>query len=169
MQDINFLPINAIYTLYGYLVLCLQDLIWTKVGNSKKQGSNVAKWAEVKLLTILVYYIITTVISLVLLSYTSSITPNLYLGALFPYFTCESTGHDESKDCTHLLSKVQQPQLFNLSRALSVLVGLLPVVLFLFSTDFKLYSNLIKKIYKKMKGSRRTILISLQSRRASPS
>ena len=122
----------------------LQDLIWKKGGKQNRCDS--AKLAEVKLLMILVYFVCTAIVALAFLSYTSTVSVNLYLNALLPYFTCESTGYDESKDCTPLLSEVQRPQLFDLSWALSVLYGLLPFMLFLFSTDFKLYINLMKKV-----------------------
>lgn len=129
----------------------MQDLIWRK-----KRKCGPAELAEAKLLTILVYFIFSSVITLAIESYTSSLTPDLYLTALLPYFICESTEASESSDCAHLLSELQQPQLFNLSRALTVISGFLPLILFLFTSDFKLYINFVKKVYQKLKCSRST-------------
>lgn len=129
--------------------ILLQDLILTTV---KEKRCGTAELAETKLLTILIYFTMTTVIVFTIESYISSVTPNLYLSALLPYFTCESTGYDESKDCTRLLSEVQQPHLFNLSVAFILIFASLPLVLFLFSTDFKLYVDFVKRVCKKLRG-----------------
>lgn len=114
----------------------MQDLILNNVGNNAKFGA--AHQAEIKLLFVLVYFIASTITILILDSFTTSLTPNLYLSVLLPYFACESTGQGTNDDCHNLLARVQQPHLFNLSVATVVLLGLLPLVVFLFSADFKL-------------------------------
>lgn len=105
--------------------------------------------AEFKLLVIAIYFILVTVLGLVVQIYNASLTPNRYLGVLVPYFSCESTGHDESRDCRSLLSELQQTHLFNLSMTYVIPLGLLPFLLFLFITDFKLYIQVAKKLLKR--------------------
>lgn len=119
-----------------------------KIGNTKEKFG-AAQLAELKLLTVLIYFICLTVMALTIDSYTTSVTPNRYLQALLPYFACESTGSNSSRDCQNLLFDVQQQSVFNLSVSLVLLVGFLPVVIFLFSTDFKLIIHHAKYISKK--------------------
>ena len=108
--------------------------------------------AVAKLLTTSIYYTITSVLALAVESYSASITPNHYLTALLPYFTCESTGYDETKDCKRLLAEIQQTHLLNLSLSFTVMVGLLPLILFLVNTNFKLYAKKIKQAYLKLRN-----------------
>ena len=104
----------------GYTtVYILQDLVLCKVG--KKQMCGTVEQAVAKLLTTSIYYTITSVLALAVESYSASITPNHYLTALLPYFTCESTGYDETKDCKRLLAEIQQTHLLNLSLSFTVM------------------------------------------------
>ena len=105
--------------------------------------------AEFKLLVIVMYAIFVTVLGLALQIYNASLTPDQYLSALVPYFSCESTGHDETRDCKSLLSELQQTSLFHLSTTYFIPLGLLPLLLFLFITDFKLYAQAAKKLFKR--------------------
>ncbi len=102
----------------------------------------VAHQAEVKLLSVLVYFIVIYVMGLALDTYRTSITPNLYLSVLLPYFTCESAGLDSGRDCQRLLSDVQRPDVFNAWVAFAFLIEFLPLIVFLFSADFKLFTKL---------------------------
>ena len=123
-------------------------MILNKREGKKRCGA--AEFAEVKLVTILVYHILAVVIVLGVQSFTTTLTPPLYVGALLPYIACESTGGGATMDCENLLSQVQRPHLFNLSVVYIILLSLAPLVLFLFSTDFKLYIKILKKTYKKL-------------------
>ena len=76
-----------------------------------KQRCGAAELAVAKLLTTSVYITISMVLALSVNSFSSSVTPNFYLIALLPYFTCESTGHGEAKNCQQFLSDIQQPGL----------------------------------------------------------
>ena len=118
----------------------------------RKRKCGPAEFAEIKLLAILPYYILGAVIILTTQSFTAAITPRVYLTALLPYSACESTGVNATKDCESLLSQVQQPQLFNLSVAHIIILSFSPLVLFLFSTNFKLYIKHLKKVVKKVSG-----------------
>ena len=105
--------------------------------------------ANLKLIAILLYFLFLTIIILVIDTVSTALTPNLYLGALFPYFTCESFG-DADRDCRSLLSRVQRPDFFNLSLAFSFLSGLLPLVIFFFSADFSLIIKKVKQLSAKV-------------------
>ncbi len=94
--------------------------------------------AEMKLLAILIYFIINSQIAFYVESFMVSVTPHHYLNALLPYFACESSGRDNGSDCHRLLLEVQQQDIFNLYIVVLVLSGFFPVVIFLFSTDFRL-------------------------------
>ncbi len=120
-----------------------------KVGKTKDKFGAAEK-AEAKLLAVLVYFIIITILSLASDSFSASVTPRLYLNALFPYFTCESQGRDDSGECQALLAQVQQRDLFNASIALTVMIGFLPFVVFIFSTDFKVYAMLFQRMHRKI-------------------
>ena len=111
-----------------------------------------AEQAVAKLLTTSIYYTITSVLALAVESYSTSITPNYYLTALLPYFTCESTGYDETKNCKRFLAEIQQTHLLKLSFAFSEMIGLLPLVLFLVNTNFKLYAKKMKQAYLKLRN-----------------
>lgn len=114
----------------------LQNLTLKKVRKNRKKFG-LAERAEIKLLAGLVYFILVTVLMLAADTYTTAATPELYLNALLPYFACESVGQDGN--CQSLLSNVQRPNLYNLSVTSIVLLGFLPLVVFLFSNNFKLY------------------------------
>lgn len=119
--------------------------------------------AEVRLLTILLYFILLTVIALALQSFLTAITPNLYLNALLPYFTCESAGQGINEDCRELLSGIQRTDIFNLSLTLLFLTGFFPVVMFLFSADFELYIKKFKGALQKCRQYQKTISAYSQS------
>ena len=112
-------------------------------GRRKKFG--VAQKAELKLLTVLVYFIVATVTGLALDSYVSGVTPELYLTALIPYFTCESNGNDPSRDCQSLLSNLRNLHILRLSVAFVLMLGLMPLVIFFFSIDIDLFVKNVKK------------------------
>lgn len=65
-------------------------------------------------------------------------TPSHYLIALFPYFICE---RDEAsnRDCQGLLHEVKTfyPALVYMATLCSIPAGILSVVIFIFSTNFK--------------------------------
>ena len=84
------------------------------------------------------YIIITCVIYTVISSFITSLTPQLYLQALLPYFLCESTGLDQGRDCSGLLSQLRQMHVFNLSVVYVILSGFLPAVVVMLIFDFKL-------------------------------
>ena len=111
----------------------------------KRKKIGVAQKAELKLLTVLVYFIVFAVTRLALDSYVSGVTPELYLTALIPYFTCESNGNDPSRDCQSLLSNLRNLHIFHLSVAFVLLLGLMPLVLFFFSIDIDLFVRNVKK------------------------
>lgn len=73
-------------------------------------------------------------------------TPNLYLSALLPYFACESRGQGVDRDCQALLSEIQHPHMANLAEVGLVLSGCIPLVVFLFSGDWKLYMRITKNV-----------------------
>lgn len=124
----------------------IQKLILKNIRKIKdKFGS--AELAELKLLTVLVYFILITVFLLATNSYSTTVTPDLYLNALIPYFTCESLGVGGNRNCQALLSEVQQPHLYNLSVAIVVLIGLLPLIVFIINCDFKLCIRYAKKFH----------------------
>lgn len=114
-------------------------MILKKVGRTSKFGA--AHKAELKLLCILLYYVAFVIATLAVDSFLTSLTPRLYLNALLPYINCESFGLDTDTDCQPFLSMVQRNDIFNLSLALILLIGFLPVVVFLFSVDFKLFAR----------------------------
>jgi hypothetical protein len=129
--------------------LYLQELILKNVGKTRKFG--VAHQAELKLLSISFYFVAVTVIALAIDSFVTSITPSLYANALLPYFTCESTGLENNDSCQPLLSSVQRIDVFHLSLSFTFLSGFLPVVVFLFSVDFRLIATALKGVLQKLK------------------
>ena len=126
-------------------IMCMQELI-VKAASGRKKKFGAAQKAELKLLTVLVYFIVATVTGLAQDSYLSGVTPEFYLTALIPYFTCESNGNDPSRDCQSLLSNIQNLHFFRLSVAFILMIGLMPLVVFLFSIDFDLFIRNVKKL-----------------------
>lgn len=93
------------------------------------------------MLVILLFFLALVVIDLAVNSFLTSITPALYLNALLPYITCESAGLDSGTDCQPFLSNVQRTDTFNLSLSRLFFVAFLPLVVFLFGADFRLFSK----------------------------
>ena len=133
------------------LSFLLKDLIIDKRKRKKRIKFGKAEQAEVKLLGVIIYFTTITVLSFALDSYTTAVTPNLYLNALLPYFSCESAGQESNRDCQRFLEDVQQPNLVNLTVAQLLLVGCSPIVVFLFSADFKLIILTAKKLCGKLR------------------
>lgn len=109
-----------------------------KKAGEQQTCSKILNIAEIKLLIILLYFILISIIVLVVESFPTSVTPKLYLSALLPYFTCESTGVHEGKDCESLLPYETQLHFYKLLVVSMIFSRLLPAILFLFSIDFKL-------------------------------
>ena len=129
------------------------------IGRSKEKFGTAEK-AEVKLLGVLAYVITLTILLFVLDSFSASVTPRLYLNALFPYFACESLGKDDSGECQSLLAEVQHHDLYNVSIAARVMIAFLPVVVFVFNSDFKVYVTFIQKIRKKISRTSENFVLS---------
>ena len=136
------------FSLYVHMdVIFFQELI-SKSDHEVRRKKSTAHRANLKLITILLYFLVLTVITLVIDIISTSLTPNLYLGALLPYFTCESFGQGGERDCQRLLSRVQKPRFVNLSVAFGFLSGLLPLVIFFFSADFPLIIKRAKRVVR---------------------
>lgn len=125
-------------------------------GKGKLIKFGAAHQAELKLITILLYFIALTVVTLAVETFITSFTPGLYLNALLPYFTCESTGQDANSDCQIFLSNVRRTDVFHLSVAFMFLVGVLPAVIFVFTADFKLVIKRYKEVREKIRQYRST-------------
>lgn len=121
----------------------------------KRTGSGqkllIAGTAELKLLLVIVYFTIVNMLSMVIETLFTVVTPRRYLIALLPYFTCESTGQSSNKDCQRFLSIVQQPFLFSLSLVLMVLIGFFPCIVLSFSANFRKCILSIRKYFQRSK------------------
>lgn len=109
-----------------------------------------AEKVEIKLLIILFYFIVISVLSLATDSFSVSVTPMLYFQALLPYFACESKGRDDDGECQYLLAQVKQQHLYNTSLAYLVTIGFLPFVIFMVISNFKLMYKVSTKHYRKI-------------------
>ena len=126
-------------TLY---IISLQIMMVRNIGSTRET----TKKAHIKLSFVLVYFTLITVLTSVVDLFSVTVTPNLYLNALLPYFACESRGKDVDRDCEALLSEIQHSHMVTLSHAGLVLSGCIPLVVFVFSSDWKRYVNIVKKV-----------------------
>lgn len=109
----------------------------------RKDKKDKAGMAEFKLLTFLLYTVMAVITSASFDSHTSPASPNDYIKPQYPYFFCESNNIQGIKDCQGLL---KEPQLNILTVVSLVLNGCLPLAVFLFIADFKLYIATVKKV-----------------------
>lgn len=139
---------------YKIQFILLQKKILKNSGKLNGAKIGTAELAELKLLTVLLYFIILNVCTLVIDSYMATLVPETFLNDAIPYFTCESVGR---RECESLLSDIQQPHLYNLSVAVVALAGFLPLVVFINSNNFKPCIKCVKKLSNSASGSAKTL------------
>ncbi len=116
---------------------------------SAKQKTGAIAWAEIKLLIVVIYFIITILLNIIVDISVTSISPEQLLSAVLPYFTCESIGIETGReDCQELLEGVRMPHFFNIYVARNLLSGLITLEVFLFSTNFSKHYKTINATLK---------------------
>ena len=106
--------------------------------------------AELKILIVLCYYIIITVVSLCGFSILSESIPE-FRDDLTQYFACESLGVNSGMDCQRDVSRIDSESLNTLT---SVLIGFFPYVNFIYIISLKD----IKQFRRKIHGTKATIV-----------
>ncbi len=107
----------------------------------EKQGIKISS-AESKILFILCYYVVMTVIALSGLTIISWKGP-AFVQAYFHYFLCERAGYNPDSPCDR--SKIDDLHQAGLVAISFIFVGLFPVINFIFTANFREFANALTK------------------------
>jgi len=106
---------------------------------------NLYSTAALKLIIVALFFISVTVSTLVYQIFTTKLTPESYFSIFLDYVVCEASGTDVNRNCYQFLDTSRITPLYNLNIASLFLEAIIPPVIIILNTNWKVITNKSKR------------------------